>query len=95
MVVANSSAIAYELIDLGEYVDPRAINNLGVVVGASNTDQYPSSAFRWSSAHGMELINGTSANAVNDNGQIAGSTITGAFILDGNQSIHNKLGLFF
>lgn len=84
MVVANSSAIAYELIDLGANVEPRAINNLGVVVGSSNTDQYPSSAFRWSSAQGMELIAGTSANAVNDNGQIAGSTITGAFVLDGN-----------
>lgn len=84
MVVATSSAIAYELTDLGANVEPRAINNLGVVVGTSNTDQYPSSAFRWSSAQGMELIDGTSANAVNDNGQIAGSTITGAFFLDGS-----------
>ena len=84
MVVANSSSIAYELTDLGANIEPRAINNLGVVVGSSNTDQYPSSAFRWSSAQGMELITGTSANAVNDNGQIAGSTITGAFVLDGN-----------
>jgi uncharacterized membrane protein len=84
MVVANSSAIAYELIDLGANVEPRAINNLGVVVGSANTDQYPSSAFRWTSTQGIELINGTSANAVNDNGQIAGSTITGAFVQDGN-----------
>jgi uncharacterized membrane protein len=84
MVVANSSAIAYELIDLGANVEPMAINNLGVVVGSANTDQYPSSAFRWTSTQGIELINGTSANAVNDNGQIAGSTITGAFVQDGN-----------
>jgi len=85
MVVANSSAIAYELIDLGENVEPTAINNTGVVVGSSNTDQYSSSAFRWTSAQGVELINGTtSANAVNDKGQIAGNTITGAFFLDGD-----------
>ena len=84
MVAVSSSAIAYELNDLGANVEPRAINNLGVVVGTSKTDQYTPSAFRWSSAQGMELIDGTSANAVNDNGQIAGNTITGAFILDGN-----------
>ena len=84
MVVANSSAIAYELIDLGANVEPKAINNPGVVVGSSNTDQYPSSAFRWTSTQGLELIEGTSANAVNVNGQIAGSTITGAFVLDGS-----------
>jgi len=84
MVAANSSAIAYELIDLGANVEPKAINNPGVVVGSSKTDQYSSSAFRWTSAQGMELIEGTSANAVNDKGQIAGSTITGAFFLDGD-----------
>ena len=82
-VVANSPAFAYELIDLGSNVQPKAINNIGVVVGSSNTDQYPATAFQWSSANGFDLIDGTSANAVNDNGQIAGSTITGAFILDG------------
>ena len=84
LVVANSPVLAYELIDLGENVQPKAINNSGVVVGSSITDQYSATAFRWSSANDYELIDGTSANAVNDNGQIAGSTITGAFILDGS-----------
>jgi probable HAF family extracellular repeat protein len=80
-VLANSPALAYELIDLGASVEPRAINDMGVVVGSSNTDQYPATAFSWSSGGGFELINGgTSANAVNDNGLIAGSTIDGAFI---------------
>jgi len=65
-------------------VEPKAINNFGVVVGSSNTDQYPATAFSWTSDNGFELIDGTSANAVNDNGQIAGSTITGAFTLDGD-----------
>jgi len=85
LVMASSSAFAYNLIDLGANVDPKAINNYGVVVGSSNTDLYPTNAFRWSSANGLEILSGTSANAVNDNGQIAGSTTTGAFILDGNR----------
>lgn len=83
-MLMSSSVFAYTLIDLGENVNPKALNNTGIVVGASNTDQYPSTAFRWSSGIGFELIDGTSSNAVNDNNQIAGSTITGAFILDGN-----------
>ena len=80
-VIANSPALAYDLIDLGEYVEPRAINNMGVIVGSSNTNQYPATAFSWSSIGGFNLIKGaTSANAVNDAGQIAGSTVDGAFI---------------
>ena len=79
--MANSPALAYELIDLGAHVEPRAINNTGIIVGSSNTDQYPATAFRWSSDTGFDLINGgTSANTVNDAGLIAGSTIDGAFI---------------
>lgn len=84
LVVANSSALAYELIDLGSNIEPKAINNSAVVVGSSKTDAYSASAFQWTSVNGFDLIDGTSANAVNENGQIAGSTITGAFILDGN-----------
>jgi probable HAF family extracellular repeat protein len=84
LVVTSSSAFAYDLIDLGANVEPKAINNTGVVVGSKNTDQYPAVAFSWSSGKGFEIIDGISANAVNDNGQIAGTTITGAFYLDGN-----------
>ena len=47
-VIANSSALAYEVIDLGANVGPIAINNARVVVGSSNTDQYPATVFRWS-----------------------------------------------
>jgi probable HAF family extracellular repeat protein len=84
VIMANSSALAYELIDLGASVEPKAINNAGVVVGSRHSDQSPAAAFSWSSARGFETIDGTSANAVNDSGQIAGSTITGAFILTGS-----------
>jgi len=80
-----SSLSAYELIDLGENVVPHAINNNGVIVGSSNVNQYPSTAFSWSSANGFDILKGTSANAVNDEGQIVGNTITGAFILNGNK----------
>ena len=93
-MIANSPALAYELIDLGENVEPNAINNMGVIAGSSNTDQYPATAFRWSSDSGFQLIDGTSANAVNDNEQIAGSTITGAFILDGNYRDWSEYGAF-
>ena len=93
-VIANSSALAYEVIDLGANVGPKAINNAGVVVGSSNTDQYPTTAFRWSEGV-LELIDGgTSANAVNDAGQVAGNTIDGAFVLDGNYRDKSDFGAF-
>lgn len=93
-VIANAPALAYELIDLGANVEPRAINNNGVVVGSSNTDQSPATAFRWSSGSGFELIDGTGANAVNDAGQLAGNTINSAFIVDGNYRDWSGYGAF-
>ena len=93
-VILNAPALAYELIDLGANVEPKAINNDGVVVGSSNTDQYPATAFRWSSSSGLELINGgTSANAVNNAGQMAGSTIDGAFIDNRDWSGYAAFGI--
>ena len=93
-VITNSPALAYDLIDLGEYVDPKAINNTGVVVGSSNTDQYPATAFSWSSVSGFNLIKGgTSANAVNDDGLIAGSTIDGAFVGTRQWSDYGAFGI--
>ena len=93
--IASSPALAFDLIDLGANVKPTAINSTGVIVGSSNTDQYPATAFRWTSASDIELINGgISANAVNDNGQIAGTTIEGAFILDGNYRDWSDYGAF-
>ena len=93
-VIASTPAMAYELIDLGANVEPKAINNLGVVVGSSNTDQYPATAFSWSSGSGFDLINGgISANAVNDDGLIAGSTIDGAFIGNHQWSDYGAFGI--
>lgn len=95
ILVANSPAMAYTLYDLGPNVEPKDINNNGLVVGSSNTDQYPATAFSWTLVGGFELIDGgISANAVNDNGQIAGTTIDGAFILDGNYRDWSDYGAF-
>ncbi|MGD2137869.1 MAG: PKD domain-containing protein [Gammaproteobacteria bacterium] len=74
--------MAYVLIDLGENVSPADINDLGVVVGALNTDQYPTTAFRWEGGVFMELAGATDANSINAAGQIAGNTIAGAFLYD-------------
>ena len=51
-----SSLSAYELIDLGKHVVPHAINNNGVIVGSSNVDQYPATAFSWSSSNGFDIL---------------------------------------
>lgn len=94
-VMASSPALAYNLVDLGANVEPTAINNTGVIVGSSNTDQYPSTAFRWTLDTGFEVINGgVRANAVNDNGQVAGTTVDGAFVLDGNYRDWSDYGAF-
>ena len=88
------SANAYTLIDLGPNVAPKAISNTGVVVGASNTDQYPATAFSWSSGDGFSIINGgVSAEAVNDNRLIAGSTVDGAFIGNRDWSNYAAFGM--
>jgi len=85
---------AYTLIDLGANVTPKSINNLGVVAGARNTDQYPATAFSWSSVTGFKNINGgTVANAINNNGIIAGNTVDGAFIENRDWSDYGAFGI--
>ena len=83
--IAGSPSLAYELVDLGADVAPKDINNSGIVVGSRNTTQYPTSAFRYTMTTGMfENLDGTVAYAVNDAGLVAGNTLTGAFVLNGN-----------
>ena len=83
--IAGSPSLAYELVDLGADVAPKDINNSGIVVGSRNTTQYPTSAFRYTMTTGIfENLDGTVAYAVNDAGLVAGNTLTGAFVLDGN-----------
>ena len=82
---------AYGLVDLGANVAPKDINNDGVVVGARNVGQYPTIAFLYDSASpspNMEDLDGTVAYAINDAGVIAGNTLTGAFVLDESDRLH-------
>lgn len=82
--LCSAASAAYQVVDLGANVSPTDINYDGVVVGTRNTDQYPTVAFRYTAAGGVEdLAVGTQANAVNDNGQIVGNSLSGAFLIDG------------
>ena len=73
----------YLLIDLGVDVSPRDINYSRTVVGTRTLDA-TSTAFRWTPTGGIEdIVAGTVAYAVNDNDQITGNTLTGAFLFDG------------
>lgn len=84
-MLVNLTALSYELVDLGADVVPQDINNVGTVVGSRNASQYPATAFLYDMATGsFEDIDGTTAYAINDAEQVVGSTLTGAFLLDGN-----------
>ena len=74
-------AAPYELIDLGADVSPADISNLGTIVGSRKTDA-GSIAFRWRSRKLEDLDGTTIANAVNEANQVAGNTLTGAFLFD-------------
>jgi hypothetical protein len=65
VVIANSSAFAGEVIDLGADLAPRVIGNSGVVVGASNTDQYPTIASRGSADEPEYRLDKGAAKRVN------------------------------
>ncbi len=78
------SAYSMEIIDLGPGIIPKDINNNGTVVGAkAKSNPLSLEAFRWTSSGGYEILNGVSANAINDNEQIAGNTNTATFSIIG------------
>ena len=79
----SQAAGACQLVDLGRDVSPLDINNSGVLVGSRNTTQYPASTFRYTVSGGFGDLPGIAARALNDAGQVAGTTLTGAFLLDG------------
>lgn len=94
---AGTSAQPYSVVDLGVDVSPTDINSSGTIVGSMNTGQYPATAFIRDPADGInrEIFGGsagtvaTIANAINDTGLVAGSTLTGAFVADGGSIIHD------
>lgn len=81
---SSFSLSAYELVDLGVGVSPKDLNSNLTVVGSRSTAAATNVAFRWTPNGGIEDIAvGTVANAINDNEQIAGNSLTGAFLMDG------------
>jgi probable HAF family extracellular repeat protein len=81
--LTSFSVQAYQLVDLGVGVTPKDLNNNLTVVGSRTTTAGSDTAFRWTSAAGIEdLAVGTTANAVNDSEQIVGNSLTGAFLID-------------
>ena len=84
--LASFSVSAYQLVDLGAGVNPTDINNNLTIVGARSTAAGTSTAFLWTSGAGIQdLTAGTIATSVNDNEQIAGNSLTGAFLIDGTK----------
>lgn len=79
-----ASAESYELIDLGIDVSPADISNLGTVVGSRKTATGNIAFYMPSGGTLHDIPGATHAHAVNEAGQIAGTTLTGAFLFDGN-----------
>ena len=89
-----ASAAPYQIIDLGTDVAPTDINNQGTVVGSRRTDM-GNIAFRWSAATGIEdIVGATTAHAVNELGQITGTTLSGAFLFDGTLQPWDGFGAY-
>ena len=78
------SAEPRELIDLGIDVSPTDINNLGTIVGSRKTASGDVAFYRLANSIAVDIPGTTTANAVNDADQVAGNTLTGAFLYAGN-----------
>ena len=87
LMSASLAAHAYELTDLGVDVVPKDINDLNVVVGSLNSPPGTSVAFRWTAGVLEQLDGATVANGINNQGQITGDTLTGAFRFDESQAV--------
>jgi hypothetical protein len=82
--VLSASVEAYEsIIDLGVDVSPADISNNGTIVGSRQTDAGPIGFRRFVDGTFQDMPGITGAHAVNESDQVAGTTLTGAFLLDG------------
>jgi len=78
------SADPWQLVDLGIDVTPGDINDNHTIVGSRKTDT-GNVAFRWlANSLPVDISGATVANAVNEFDQIAGNTLSGAFLYDGS-----------
>jgi probable HAF family extracellular repeat protein len=78
------SAEPRQLIDLGIDVSPMDINNLGTIVGSRKTATGNVAFYRLADSTPVDIPGTTTANAVNEADQVTGTTLTGAFLYDGN-----------
>jgi probable HAF family extracellular repeat protein len=77
----SAAGASYRIVDLGVDVSPTDISNQGTIVGSRRTDAGPI-GFRLLTGGSLEDIVGTqSAQAVNESNDVAGTTLTGAFLL--------------
>lgn len=77
------SAEPWQLIDLGIDVTPADINNQGTIVGLRATQSGNIGFIRSAGGPAADIPGTQSANAVNANGHVTGTTLTGAFLYDG------------
>lgn len=82
---ATAAQQGYRLIDLGLNVSPADINNTGMVVGSRQTVPDGPVGFVYSIADNRltDIPGTTAANAVNDQGQVTGNALAGAFLYQG------------
>jgi probable HAF family extracellular repeat protein len=84
MMTLPVSAEPWQLIDLGIDVSPTDINNLGTIVGSRKTATGNVAFYRLADSQPVDIPGTTTANAVNAADQVTGTTLTGAFLYDGN-----------
>lgn len=80
--LASVLAEQYQIIDLGVNITPNDINDEMVVVVTRANADYTKSALTYDVTNGVfeEIAGGSYANAINNEGQVAGNTSTGAFL---------------
>lgn len=85
----------YQIIDLGVNITPSDINDEMVVVATRTNADYTRSALIYDVSQGVfdEINGGIYAHAINNAGQVAGNTSTGAFLFSDND--FDKLGEYY
>lgn len=89
----TASAGSYAITDLGLDVSPADMNSHGTIVGSRKTPD-GSIGVRGTAAGMVDIPYTTAAHAVNDAGQVAGNTLTGAFLDDGALQTWDGFGAY-
>lgn len=97
VLLITSSFSSYadnQVFDLGVDVTPNDINNNGTIVGSHKTDSGTIGFRRLQGSSNEDILETTSAYAVNDNEIVVGKTLTGAFQYDGQLKEWDGYGAF-